>query len=192
MADLAIRQSALEGRVPAGHIGEPGRTGVHFDVVREVVLWQVAAWPDTLGAVGAAVAAPLGAARAPGPGQSVTGDTGALLRVEPLTWWVLGVEPAALASDQGARVDLSHARTQVRVSGEAAATLLMRHLPLNLNDAAFPVGAVASSAIHHVGVTVWRSERGYELFAPRGFAASVWALLLETAAQFGATAQFVD
>ena len=64
--------------------------------------------------------------------------------------------------------------------------LLNRHLPLDLGDAACPVGAVASSGFHHVGVTLWRSTAGFELFLPRGFAASLWEMLSESAAQFGA------
>ncbi|MEM9605742.1 MAG: hypothetical protein AAGA11_22995 [Pseudomonadota bacterium] len=43
---------------------------------------------------------------------------------------------------------------------------------LAANVAAFPVGAVASSASHHVGVTTRRSEHSDALFAPRGFDAS--------------------
>ena len=47
------------------------------------------------------------------------------------------------------------------------------------------VDQVASGGIHHVGVTLWRSKTGYELFLPRGFAESLWELLIETAEQFG-------
>jgi sarcosine oxidase gamma subunit len=36
-----------------------------------------------------------------------------------------------------------------------------------------------------VGVTLRRSDAGYELFIPRGFAVSLWELLVETAEQFG-------
>lgn len=63
--------------------------------------------------------------------------------------------------------------------------LLNRHLPLDLREGAFPLGSVASTAFHHVGITVWRSEAGYELFLPRGFAVSLWELLRESAEQFG-------
>ena len=45
--------------------------------------------------------------------------------------------------------------------------------------------SVASTAFHHVGVTLWRSVEGYELFLPRGFAVSLWQGLLESAEQFG-------
>ena len=45
--------------------------------------------------------------------------------------------------------------------------------------------SVASSSTHHVGVTLWRSADGYELFMPRGFALSLWEGLVESAQQFG-------
>jgi sarcosine oxidase gamma subunit len=43
-----------------------------------------------------------------------------------------------------------------------------------------------STAFHHVGITLWCSDDGFELFIPRGFALSLWEVLAETAAQFGA------
>ena len=57
---------------------------------------------------------------------------------------------------------------------------------MDLRDDFFPVGTVASSALHHVGITLWRSNDGFDLFLPRGFALSTWEILIETAAQFGA------
>jgi len=113
-------------------------------------------------------------------------EHGALLRVEPLKWWLLGADAPALAPEHGASLDLSHSRTHLRISGAQAAALLNRHLPLDLREASFKEGAVASSALHHVSVTLWRSAHHYELFIPRGFALSLWEVLLESAAQFGA------
>ena len=109
-----------------------------------------------------------------------------MLRVEPLKWWLLGLEPPELDVEQGVLLDLSHSRTRMRVSGPRAAELINRHLPLDLRDASFPQGSVASSAFHHVGVTVWRSSLGFEMFLPRGYAMSLWEMLLESAGQFGA------
>ncbi len=188
MAELATRRSALDGHVPADHIGEPGAVGVNLAVTREVQLWQVAAWPDTVDAVAKAVGSVTGA-QAPGPRLAISGPNAVALRVEPLKWWILNAEPPTVASEQGAVVDLSHARTQVTLSGPAAADCLMRHLPLDLREESFPVGSVASTAFHHVGVTLWRNDAGIAVFLPRGFALSLWQLLLETAAQFGARAQ---
>ena len=72
----------------------------------------------------------------------------------------------------------------MRIGGPDATALINRHLPLDLSAAAFPVGAVGSSAFHHVGVTLWHSEAGFELF-PRGLAVSLWEPLLGSAARFG-------
>ena len=83
---------------------------------------------------------------------------------------VVGVEAPVFAADKAVTLDLSHSRTRVCVSGDDAATFLNRHLPLDLREASFPVGSVASSATHHVGVTLWRSQDGYELFMPLGHA----------------------
>ena len=60
-----------------------------------------------------------------------------------------------------------------------------QHFSLDLGEASFPMGSVASSATHHVGVTLWSSAEGYELFMPRGFALSLWEGLVESAQQFG-------
>ena len=71
------------------------------------------------------------------------------------------------------------------ISGPEASVCLNRLLPIDLREDRFVVNQVASGGIHHVGVTLWRNESGYELFIPRGFAQSLWEILIETAEQFG-------
>ena len=184
------RISALHGHYTPGRFGSPGEAGVVLWEVPGLSLHQIAAWPDTLALVGEKAARAAGVPRAPGPGAAgiVADDAphSALLRVEPLKWWLLGGQPPQLQPDQGTTLDLSHSRTQLRITGPQAPALLSRHLPLDLRPASFPSGALASSALHHVGVTLWHSPQGYELFLPRGFALSLWEVLLESAAQFGA------
>lgn len=183
------RVSALAGNYRAGRFGNDADCGVTLREIPDLRLTQIAAWPDTVAHIAARAADCVGLAGdvAPGPCRAVTGPDGdtALLRVEPLKWWLLGAEAPALDADRGVTLDLSHSRTRVLAAGEQARTLLNRHLPLNLYDDACPVGTVMSTAFHHVGVTLWRSERGFELFLPRGFALSLWELLAESAAQFG-------
>lgn len=184
---MVERVSALNGHANPGRFGEAGDApGVILQDVPNLVLHQVAAWPDTLATVGKKAAGAVGAFKAPAPCSAVLGKTGTLLRIEPLKCWVLGAEAPELDPVEGATLDLSHSRTHVRVSGPDATTLLNRHLPLDLREAGFPVGSVASTAFHHVGITLYRSDAGYELFLPRGFALSLWEMLLESAAQFGA------
>ncbi len=182
---MADRVSALAGHYPTGVFGAEGARGVTLTEIRDLSLYQIAGWPDKLATVGAMAAQAISADDAPGPTRATTGTSGTLLRIEPLKWWIFAAPPPALTPEDGATLDLSHSRTHVRITGPEAVTLLNRHLPLNLREAAFPVGSVASTAFHHVGVTLWHSETGFELFLPRGFALSLWEMLLESAAQFG-------
>ena len=186
MVDSSIeRVSALAGHFSKGCFAPDDAIGVVLQEALDLTLFQIAAWPDTLSEVGNKAAEAAGAGIAPGLGKSITGSKGTLLRVEPLKFWLVGAVPSHLSPDEGSTLDLSHSRTRLRVSGSQAVALLNRQLPIDLREESFPVGSVASSAFHHVGVTLWRSEAGYELFLPRGYALSLWELLREGAAQFG-------
>jgi heterotetrameric sarcosine oxidase gamma subunit len=85
----------------------------------------------------------------------------------------------------GTVLDLSHSRTWLRLSGDKTPTLLNHFLPIDLRESAFATGAVASTALHHVGVTLWREASAYSLLIPRSFALSLWELVTETAQQYG-------
>ena len=178
----AKRVSALDGHYSKGQFGPDSVVGVRLAEIRELTLHQVASWPETWAASGAKAAKAVGATSAPGLNQAAVGRKGALLRVEPLKMWVLGRGAPQISPHEGAVLDLSHSRTHLRISGPEAALLLNRHLPLDLRNASFPVGTVASTAFHHVGVALWRSDAGFEVFLPRGFAVSLWQVLLESAA----------
>lgn len=180
----ASRVSALASHYTPGHHGAPGN-GVIIRQTHDLQLWQLAAWPDSLQAASQQMQAELGLSAVPGFAQAVTGGGVSALRIEPLKFWVHGARLATYDAAQAVTLDLSHSRTQLTVSGPYATTLLNGYLPLDLRESKFPVGSVASSAFHHVGVTLWRSEAGYELFLPRGFALSLWELLQQSAAQYG-------
>ncbi|HJP06902.1 MAG: sarcosine oxidase subunit gamma [Proteobacteria bacterium] len=182
---MAERHSPLATHYARGLHGCPGEPGVRLLEVPELTLYQVATWPETLPQAGAFVAQCIGAGVAPASGETVIGTKGSALRVEPLKWWILDTPIPALPAETGATLDLSHSRSRIRVQGSEAATCLNRLAPIDLRDGSFAVGQVASSGIHHVGVTIWRSAAGYELFLPRGFALSLWEILTETAEQFG-------
>lgn len=182
---MTERVSALKACYHPGRFGEPGEAGITLAEVRDLCLHQIAAWPESIDTVAGLVAGWAGADYAPGPRTASTGSRGALLRVESLKWWLYGVEARGLDPKQGVTLDLSHSRTHLRISGPRARTCLNRLLPLDLRDRSFPLDSVATSAMHHVAVTLWRSRNGYELFLPRGFAVSLWEVLLETAIQFG-------
>ena len=182
---MVERVSALSGHKLPGFQGDPERTGVVLREVPDLVLHQVAAWPQSIDEVGQSLAKLVGADTAAGPRNAATGAQGAMLRIEPMKWWLVGVAAPAFDADKAVTLDLSHSRTRLCVSGADAAEFVNRHFPLDLREAAFPVGAVASSVTHHVGVTLWHSPDGYELFLPRGFALSLWEGFVESAQQFG-------
>ncbi len=158
--------------------------GVTLTEVKGLTLWQLAAWPDTVQRVAQGVATQLSLSAAPGFGKVESNGAVSMLRIEPLKFWVIGSALTELDANDGVIIDLSHSRTHMRITGSHAVTLLNSYLPLDLREQSFPVGTVASSAFHHIGVTLWRSADGYELFTPRGFAVSVWELLVESAAQY--------
>ena len=179
----ALAQHYQPGK--SGLLAEGAAAGVMLQDVRDITLYQIAAWPQSIETVGDVVAKTVGSEQAPGPCRAESGDQGFALRIEPLKWWLYGVAAPQMDSEQGTMLDISHSRTQVRVGGPRASDFLNRHLSLDLREASFPVNSVASSVIHHVGVTLWRSDQGYELFIPRGFAMSLWEGFVESATQFG-------
>lgn len=186
---MADGTSALQGHLVQGRSGSAGVAAVSLAEVRDFTLIQIAAWPNALAQVGSATAQAAGCAKAPGPRQVATGTVARLLRIEPLKWWLVASDGASatldLLTETGSLLDLSQSRTWLRLSGPNAAVLLNHFLPLDLSGAAFPEGTVASSAFHHVGVTLWRDDRGFNLMVPRSFAASLYQILIESAAQYG-------
>ena len=135
---MAERTSALDGHVTPGRFGAAGETGVTLSEIPDLVLHQVAAWPDSLAAAGAKAATAAGVVDAPGPCAAVTGSKGDLLRIEPLKWWLVGTAAPALSPEEGATLDLSHSRCRVRLSGPQAVTLLNRHPAARPAPGVFP------------------------------------------------------
>lgn len=199
------RISALSEHFRRGQYGSPGKTGVIIELVPDLKLWQLAAWPTTVDVLQAQARQLIDASETAVRKESplnigVRGQKGSLLRVEPLKWWLLDVTPELPDPDTGTAIDLSHSRTRLRISGESAAALLNRYIPLDLRlasrrhtrkseeERAVPAeinNRVMSSAIHHVSVTLWETSIGYELFVPRGYAVSLLTLLCLGAEQFG-------
>ena len=102
-----------------------------------------------------------------------------------MKWWVIGKYKLDFQANSVAICDLSFSRICINISGDRASNLLNHFLPLDLRESHFSFGSSASSAIHHVGVTLWKKESGYDVFVPRSFAVSIWELLFETSLQYG-------
>ena len=126
---------------------------------------------------------------APGPGASATGPGGTLLRIEPLKWLLISedeIDAPALDAADGTVLELSHARTVIHVSGPKALDLMARMVPLDLRPATFPEGSVASTGLHHMGVTILARDGGFDILVLRSFGLALWETLVDSASQFGA------
>ena len=182
---MAKRSSALESNYPVGINAANNESRLQLSEIKNLQLTQVAAWHDSINKVGSNIANHLNLNEYAPPNKAIVNNSAVMMRIEPLKWWIIGSGVPALSSDDGTSLDLSHSLTHLEISGTSASLFLNRHLPIDLREKYFPVNSVASSAIHHVSVKLWRSDSGYHLFIPRGFALSLWEIFLETASQFG-------
>lgn len=182
---MAKRSSALESNYPVGINAANNESGLQLSEIKNLQLTQVAAWPDSINKVGSNIANHLNFSEYAPPNKAIVNNSVVMMRIEPLKWWIIGSDIPMLSSDDGTSLNLSHSLTHLEISGPSTSLFLNRHLPIDLREKYFPVNSVASSAIHHVSVKLWRSDSGYHLFIPRGFALSLWEIFLETASQFG-------
>ena len=182
---MVNRISALITNYKIGSFKVDEKITLTFQEIRDLNIKQIAAWPSTIENIDLKLANILNSKNAPGFNQAQSINNKHILRIEPLKWWVIGGDDIEITSEEGAIVDLSHAFTSIEIKGASVKKFFNRHIPLDLRDDFFPINYVASTAIHHVSIKIWRTDQGYKLFIPRGFALSIWEILLETASQFG-------
>ena len=182
---MANRSSALESNYPVGINAANNESRLRLSEIKNLQLTQVAAWPESINKVGSYIANHLNLNEYALPNKAIVKNSVVMMRIEPLKWWIVGSDVPMLSSNEGTSLDLSHSFTHLEISGPSAPLFLNRYLPIDLREKYFPINSVASSAIHHVSVKLWRSDSGYHLFIPRGFALSLWEIFLETASQFG-------
>jgi sarcosine oxidase subunit gamma len=83
--------------------------------------------------------------------------------------------------------DQTASKTQIRISGDQARTLLARGLPVDLDNGMLAIGEVRMTHINHISVVLLRlpDKEGkpiFELWAMRGFAVSLMSFLTTVAA----------
>lgn len=82
------------------------------------------------------------------------------------------------SNDETVVLDLSEARVCLAIEGLGSAGLLSRVIALDFSELAFPVGAFAQTALHHVGVLVERhAVDRFVLLVPTTWALSLTSLL---------------
>jgi len=152
---------------------------------RNLIIQQIAGWPDDISSIEKFFSEQLGSQKNIDFNSGEILKNNSLWRMEPSKWWLLG-GTINLPENLGTSLELSHAFTSISIEGEKSDIFINRHLPLDLRLDNFPINSSASSAIHHVSVKLFRlSEKEFKLFIPRGFALSIWEILIETASQFG-------
>lgn len=185
---MADRRSALAAISAAAITGAPL---VLREEPAETIL-QIQAWPDTIAAVEAVLAQAL-ATDVPAAGHGAVVGDGSLLAIGAGRFLLL-----SRAGDKGADLleafsasdavvtDISHGRTILRLEGDAADELLARCVPVDFDVAAFPVGRVAQTAIHHIDVSIHRrSVSEFEIWSLRSFAESLVEWMLDAGAELG-------
>jgi methylglutamate dehydrogenase subunit D len=179
------RNSAITEKYNIGKYPFEDNIEIIFSENRNLAIQQIAAWPDEISSIEKLFSDQLGVQKNIDFNKGEILKNNSLWRMEPLKWWLLDTS-IEIPENLGTSLELSHAFTSISIEGEKSDILLNRHLPLDLRLDNFPINSLASSAIHHVSVKLFRiSEKEFRLFIPRGFALSIWEILLETASQFG-------
>lgn len=73
-----------------------------------------------------------------------------------------------------ATTDQSGGWSALRLSGEKAAEVLMRHVPLDLRSAAFPVGRAVRAPLGHMSAVLIREDAGFLILTFRSMARTAW------------------
>jgi len=179
------RHSALDPNYQVGSYPFNKKINVNFKEYNKLHLTQLACWPNTLNDTENFFKKELSISNPPNFNKGIIDDNFSLWRMEPYKWWILDNE-LILPEELGTNLDMSYAFTCLDISGENSALLLNRHLPLDLRSNVFEEKSSSSSSIHHVSVKLFKiTNNNYRLFIPRGFALSIWEILLETSKQFG-------
>jgi len=179
------RNSAIIERYSIGKYPFEDNIEIILSENRNLIIQQIAAWPDEISNIETFFSDQLGVQKNIDFNRGEILKDNSLWRMEPSKWWLLG-DTVTLPENLGTSLELSHAFTSISIDGEKSDILLNRHLPLDLRLDNFPINSSASSAIHHVSVKLFRiNKKEFRLFIPRGFALSIWEILLETASQFG-------
>ena len=83
-------------------------------------------------------------------------------------------------------LDLSDSQTILRLKGEAARSVLIKGIAVDLHTDAFPVQAIAHTMVEHAGVLLHRvGPEAFELYVPRSYSANMWHWLTVSAEEFG-------
>ncbi len=194
MAELH-RHHALDGAYAPGTYGaSPEAPGVRLSRRGALAIVQVAAFAGSGDAVRQVAETVTGLAPDPTPIRATTQGDRSWLWTAPERWLLIAPADAmpaidlaaAIPTEQGSVVDLSHARAAVRLEGADARAVLSKGCSLDFHPGVFGPGACAQSTLFHVATLIHcRDANSFDLFAFRGFGRSLWEMLVDAALEFG-------
>ena len=184
--NVVNRISALQGIYEVGCFDLDGRVGVVLTEVPNLSLTQIVIWPENIKHLALELKTKYEIVTNLLDRRVAHGNKAVLLQVGPSRWWCYGIsELYEIPAEHGVSLDLSHSLVQLRLSGDAARQCLNRLIPIDLRPSACGVDSLFSTSLHHVGVTIWHSKEGFQIFVPRGVACDIWTILRKTSEQFG-------
>ena len=179
------RHSALETLYKVGKYSTSEKQSLIFKELKNLEILQIACWSDKIDEINNLLTKKLKIINIPSFNKGIIFENKSLWRMEPLKWWLFN-KKIEVSEQIATTLDMSHAFTGIEIKGDNSTLFLNRHLPIDLRPRNFPDLSSASTAIHHVSVKLFKiTSNNYCLYIPRGFALSIWAMLLETADQFG-------
>jgi sarcosine oxidase subunit gamma len=155
----------LAARAAAAGLGLPLTVGgATLAALPEAPMWSVAPFRGREDATAAA----LGTALPTGRVAAVPG--GRLIWAGFRAWLLQGPDPGEELAELAAVAAQGDAWCGLGLSGPAARDVLARLVPLDLDPAAFPVGAAARSLLRHTPLLLVAEAQGFELLVPRSYA----------------------
>lgn len=201
LSQPARRRSPFTSHTAHPRPGPGGRTGVHLLATMLPGVTQVSTWISGIAGLEAALQRVLGCAPPTRTGQLLASRLGKVLRTGPEEFLFLSDDgertDAALRQevtpDVGAVLDLTHARSRIRISGERCLDTLAKLYALDMRADAFPVGEARLSGHHHVPCLLHRIEPTcFDLIVFTTYALDQLEAIEDAALEYGVVVELRD
>jgi methylglutamate dehydrogenase subunit D len=178
-----------------------GGTGVHLLATMLPGVTQVSTWISGLAVLEAALHRALGCAPPARTGLVVASPLGTVLRTGPEEFLILSGDGARteaalrleVTPEIGAVLDLTHARSRIRITGERCLDTLAKLYALDMRADAFPVGEARLSGHHHVPCLLHRVEpECFDLIIFTTYALDQLEAIEDAALEYGVAVELRD
>lgn len=189
-------RSPLAGVAATGRIGRTiGVAGVHISEITDVAGLAIVARKGRTADVAAVLSRHVGS-DVPDAAKRIAGNGLAISGMGPGQWFAIAPRPGngtpldTLRADLdglAAVTDQGDGRVILEVSGARARDALAKGIPVDLDASVFQVGDLAQTSASHIGLQIALIDEApmFEIVSPRSTAASLWAWLIASAAEYG-------